>query len=984
MPNFIDKLIDDFIRFACFFILILVTNYSHAQFNNLFLASGEIDQTSNKTYYSYDFLKKTNIEESNLQKQAVEMITLLKNNHNRLHQREYINNSIWQDDITKLNELHRLAQENATEKINTYNEKIKATKARKKEKLKRSDLQELKEVSLSPKNPFIRMEISLDEKINPQDLSQVHELLKSPEYKWYLACIPQTTVITNNDKSNPTVVSSKIICLSPVFRSKFLDPRTRDPLYLIVPSICLAAENVQQQTRCSGDFKLSNEWHLTFPKLKIKIAPGKRDLNTNKYASEKAANKPTLNGGMKLQVIDALTRKPIENAAIFLDKQNFTTDANGVVTIRSINLRANSSYLTASHRWYEPGQKQVTIGLDQMTDNGILPLEPKKVRVVGNVKSIGLYKFDHNLANKAVTISGYGKIFKSITDQNGSFSFENVPVVLTDVHFNDVTESFENEFKKISLDVDTENKIEIPINPLLTTVTGTLRDSVNNLVENFSLQIHVKGSSSYKLTTDKNGEFISPEVPLKKGEITLELNTSDPRYQISEAIIPIEISNNYGPNPQTYILTYMLNIYQGYVNDVRSKIGIANVEVKLFNKKNKLLATTYTDENGHYEIKDIVGGDHVVLSHYDYIAEREMLPPHKTGTIVDADFYMLQTAFSNQTIAVVLSWGAEQSDLDAQIFSPEGDHIYFKTLGIADLSTKVGATLDTDDKGISGRETTKFLLTNQGNTTLRGTYRFMVYQYGSKNLGFISNEAKIKIYQNGAHAKDYRGKKIESITGSKDAKYLWDVFSIIDGKIHIVNQFPAENESKALEETTIRYTKKSNDYVELLARFKIIKDQSAAEITKQKIDIAVIDQKILNYKTKWDELEFIRKNLAKFNEAKNNKLIEMADEVDASVSINVESKLQELTTQEAKLVEEFKGPKSEILAKKANYELLVEELNTAKNIIQEQLKKSEQTLEDTIREEKLESGPITLELIALKAAQNESSKNLFEAIKEFK
>jgi hypothetical protein len=333
-------------------------------------------------------------------------------------------------------------------------------------------------------------------------------------------------------------------------------------------------------------------------------------------------------------------------------------------------------------------------------------------------------------------------------------------------------------------------------------------------------------------------------------------------------------------------------------------------------------------------------------------------------------------------IVAVVTWGDNQYDLDSQIFSPTGDHIYYKTLGNSAMSQRVGAHLDTDDTGKSGRETTEFYI-EDNMTKVRGKYSFLVYQYGNKDVGFVQNRAKVEVYQNGASAKDHLGNDIGEIIASDNKKYLWDVFTIQDGLIHVENSFPAQAQSMAVELATTNVTNKFNELSEVGKKYKSINEDMLNSKRIFQEDIVRIDAQLASLKSKWDALSAVRTKIDKLEEARRNGALEIPNDANPATTVKVADLIKELKTEESSLVEKFSGPRGESLGKKKNYEAVVKQLTKEKQTNLDNTAKVDEKLTTNKKEEEEQIKKISAEIVELKKIQDEASKKLFQELLKF-
>jgi uncharacterized protein YfaP (DUF2135 family) len=136
------------------------------------------------------------------------------------------------------------------------------------------------------------------------------------------------------------------------------------------------------------------------------------------------------------------------------------------------------------------------------------------------------------------------------------------------------------------------------------------------------------------------------------------------------------------------------------------------------------------------------------------------------GSTVNANVVLSAQAPPGQ-VRVVLSWGAEPRDLDAQLTLPNGRVIaYFDT---GDCVATPFACLDTDDTDGNGPET--ITITNVQN----GVYTFAVENFSARTLPANDNS----LARSGAIVEVYRGNdRIATYPVPNIAGRVWTVFSL--------------------------------------------------------------------------------------------------------------------------------------------------------------------------------------------------------------
>ncbi|MDT3779252.1 FG-GAP-like repeat-containing protein [Nitrospira sp. MA-1] len=116
-------------------------------------------------------------------------------------------------------------------------------------------------------------------------------------------------------------------------------------------------------------------------------------------------------------------------------------------------------------------------------------------------------------------------------------------------------------------------------------------------------------------------------------------------------------------------------------------------------------------------------------------------------------------------LSIKLTWGAQPSDLDSHIFSPNGDHVYFANKG--SFGTLPFARLDVDDRTGFGPEVITIA------RLMKGTYQYLVHNFsGSFNPGMIGSPARVELTRDGAST------VYVPPSGEGTTRY-WHVFNIL-------------------------------------------------------------------------------------------------------------------------------------------------------------------------------------------------------------
>ncbi len=238
----------------------------------------------------------------------------------------------------------------------------------------------------------------------------------------------------------------------------------------------------------------------------------------------------------------------------------------------------------------------------------------------------------------------------------------------------------------------------------------------------------------------------------------------------------------------TYMETFLM--VQGEEGDIGSAIGkITNAMtgngvggVKLdvrsgWNNTDKgdILTTVTTNASGDYIVTLPIGN-------YTLIASKDGFVSNTVNIVVQKDVSTLKNGsitpiISGNRFRVVLTWGADPSDLDSHVEGKLSNgnpfHVYFSHKSQYDGSIEV-CNLDVDDTTSYGPETITL------NTTTDNPYYYYIYHWSGYGSLATSN-AQINLYQ---------GENLVATfnvpTDQGDSRY-WNVFAIKNGELIINN-----------------------------------------------------------------------------------------------------------------------------------------------------------------------------------------------------
>ena len=358
-----------------------------------------------------------------------------------------------------------------------------------------------------------------------------------------------------------------------------------------------------------------------------------------------------------------------------------------------------------------------------------------------------------------------GKTFTCVTDANGFFRFDKLPVGEITFKFtkngyygvNKVITSTQDEELTIVMDLEVSN-----------TLSGRvmIADADTNYSNNRPLAnalVTIKRVSStnsfyYECRTDANGEYqfvgltagvytitVTREgyIPVEQ-TLTVRHNEATIQNLVIEAIDKVNVSNGYA---------------SGTISDARTGLTVPNLTLLIRNgignTTGDVIMTLTTNSSGYYITGALAPGNYTV----QVVDQRSLIvEDDRYGTVVFTIKVMSNTTIKNQnattsnsvgisadSIRIVLTWGSTPSDLDSHLYanmvSGADYHIYY-----SEKTYSSDAKLDVDDTSAYGPETTTISKIRDG------VYKFYVHDYSGK-----ANSSSANLKNSGACVKVYLG-----------------------------------------------------------------------------------------------------------------------------------------------------------------------------------------------------------------------------------
>ena len=265
----------------------------------------------------------------------------------------------------------------------------------------------------------------------------------------------------------------------------------------------------------SGD----NYYHPTNTSTTFIVQKQDTNITINKIPDTTYNQNITINGTLNDKNNNILINMPIK-LTLNNDTITLTTDNEGIFTYANKTLVTGENNITVKYEgniYYNPSETITTFIVNKQDLK--ITINPIKDVIYGhNVTITG--KFTDGLGNprqnSALKVYINGKSVSTRTDSNGKFSVESkVGVIGTNnvtashqggANYNPTSTSTTFKMKKQDLKI-TVNKISTIVYGNKVNITGTLKDSDNNIRANTGVKILINGKSA-TAKTDKNGNYV--------------------------------------------------------------------------------------------------------------------------------------------------------------------------------------------------------------------------------------------------------------------------------------------------------------------------------------------------------------------------------------------------------------------------------------------------------------------------------------------
>lgn len=285
-----------------------------------------------------------------------------------------------------------------------------------------------------------------------------------------------------------------------------------------------------------------------------------------------------------------------------------------------------------------------------------------------------------------------------------------------------------------------------------------------------SYYLEVSNGIGYHILFEKDG-FIAVDYE----EVTIPANQT----KVLEPVM--QIDDNYSG----------LGSIQGTISDALTGDGVDDVMIEvregINNTTGSVLANSYTNQSGNYEIGGLEAGNYTIAaskSNYNsvnfsvYVIGGETTS-NQNGTITPI--------LDENEVRFVLSWGEYPTDLDSHLTGPMEDsderlHVFYHNSDYY-YNSELYVNLDRDDTDSYGPET--ITIYNQTD----GTYRYSVHDYSNRyanySMELANSEAYIKVFKG--------NELIESFFVPNQEGTLWTVCEVIGNSVNPINEVTYES-----------------------------------------------------------------------------------------------------------------------------------------------------------------------------------------------
>jgi hypothetical protein len=343
-----------------------------------------------------------------------------------------------------------------------------------------------------------------------------------------------------------------------------------------------------------------------------------------------------------------------------------------------------------------------------------------------------------------------------------------------------------------------ENNNLTPFQTTLTPPPGDLRPVTGRVIDGSTgapiagatLRFLSAGSEVSRVTTDADGRF---QAALTEGtyDVVAEaqgyvaVTLFDARVTAQGAVLETIPLVPNSPFP---------GAISGSIRNARTGLAIPGATVELRPGMNALsgtpTATTTADGGGQYRFDALSANTYTVVARASGYTNGFRTGIVVGGREVPGQDVALSPSGALTEVRIVLTWGAEPSDLDSHLTGPTETggrfHIYFASQG--SLTGPPWAALDVDDITSYGPETITIV------QQLVGVYRYSVHDFSNR-----FNSYSVALANSGARVDLYRGASlIQSFFPPSTDGTLWTVFELEGDQVRPVNRMSYESTPGAI------------------------------------------------------------------------------------------------------------------------------------------------------------------------------------------
>ncbi len=581
------------------------------------------------------------------------------------------------------------------------------------------------------------------------------------------------------------------------------------------------------------------------------------------YRIGKLTNFPTgsytadLNGNKKSTFNDG------ENFKVMMPKANVTGEINGEMTIEG-HCETYSVFFGK--------------GPDDYQDYAVL-VDPYRdisrsiyTNIIPNTASLKIEKFDKDTKEKLSGVTFNVKyengqnIGDFTTDSNGIIEIKNLmagTIIVTETKTQSNYKLATDEHK-VTLDVGESKTINIDNEKKKGQIKVIKVDEDFNEIKLENIKFDVldsKGNVVDKITTDKNGEAVTKELPIDDVYTVKEVETQK-TYILSDKMETIKLEEN-----EIKEITFTnekkkgdLSVYK--VDKDNNRIAIGNVEFDLYSEEfGKVIGTYKTDVNGEIKISNLRIGNYQLIEKntnkwYNLSEDKEIEVEWKETTEI--------------TVENELKKG------QVKVIKVDKDNNEVRLAGVKfnvlDANGNVLETIETDSNGEA--LTSKYPVRDFENLTLQETETEENYKLNDEKQTITLEENQITTIKFENEKKKGQIKVIKIDQDNHEVRLEGVTFEVLDSKDNVIQEITTDENGEAIteklpidEEYRIRETITKQEYVlsDKVEKVTLEEDQ-ITEITfenekkKGQIEVFKIDSEDKEYKLEGVEFEVINSN----------------------------------------------------------------------------------------------------------------------------